>query len=464
MGSRVFAILVWVVVLQSLRNSLLTSGLIMTISSVGAWQYLNSSVDAADVRTAAVSASQRSAKSDVLILSVTDEAFMNFFEGQSPLRQDKVVELLGAVAHSAKRAEKLVVDIDLAPHGKPAQQEVLDQFLAASPGRWVLAAADGSTEEDTERRAAWRKKLCDSGVAFASASLATHFGQVNLRQQYSESLGFIATSGKHQCVDPRADTHLVAQPVSPLTLRDGPMIPFNGNIEELKQLIESVDPAWVVIGGTWGKDDKFLTPFGDRFGVQVHAANLSGIVEKLHRANPTIVVLVSWFFVGVLETLVIGLNSFFNKKGQAPLPDMGGHFFFLNRVRPISILVVVGVALYFIQSLIGYWYGRSGLWIGSSAVVSVCLLVVMIIWNWGKSELAHYQSGSQAWKEVFWSPIKKDMDSMLHAFRALLRMRANDEWNNLSRGRLTFEFLMAASSVAAQTLLPFYGFFISRGY
>jgi hypothetical protein len=327
-----------------------------------------------------------------------------------------------------------------------------------------LAAADGSTEEDAEKRAAWRKKLCDAGVAFASASLATHFGHVNLRQQYAESLAFVATSDKHQCVDPRVETHLVTQPVAPLTLRDGPMIPFNGNLEELKQLIEAIDPQWVVIGGSWGKDDKFLTPFGDRFGVQVHAANLASIAEKLRRANPTIVVLVAWFFVGVLETLVYALNRFASNKGQAPLPDMGGHFFFNNRVRPISILAIVGIALLGIQLLIGHVYGLAGLWIGSSTVVSVCLLVVMINWNWGKGELPHYQTGRQAWSEIFWKPIKRDLDSITHALRALVKLNANDGWNNLSKARLTFEILMTVCSLAAQTLLPIYGLFFSGGF
>lgn len=451
------------VAIRSLRSSLLISGAVLLLQSLGAWQYLASSQRAADMRLAAEHGPARAMAEQVLVVAIDDNAYQQFFDGQSPLRQDRVAQLLQTVATAAPQAQRIVVDLDLAPAGPTAASAALERVLLEHAPRWVLAAVPGATESDKHERTVWRERLCKAGVRLASPLVPTEFGQVRLTHQLSDSLSQVALAPGQGCVQPpaRAAARPLAQiaaPLSPQALRDGLVLPFDGRLDVLAQHLQAISPQWIVLGGTWGKDDLFATPFGDRYGLHVHAAALAGQLQGQRQAPYAVQLLSAWLFVTLTALMLSVVSGWLKRVGEPPaelMHQMSGHQFFALRVLPTLLMCVVLVLMLAMAHTVGWLWGHTGWWLPSGSVGAVVLAAVLLIWDWGRAEIRAHAVTGQVWRQVFWEPVRADLASMRHAGQALMgRPGVDPRWQSASRGRLAFEALMALASLVLQTGLP----------
>ncbi len=452
---RLFSHLFVQVTIRSLRSSALTTGAVLLLSSLGAWQYLGSSLQAVDVRVASTVEVDVPADKQVLVVAIDDAAFQNFFGAASPLRQDRVAQLLHTVAQNTPHARKRVVDLDLAPTLPATGEGALDAALSEDGARWVLASTPGGTPADNAYRALWRQQLCARGVRFGVPLVPTDFGYVRLSHQYAGSLSDAAlASGQPDCIAPEHPLTLQPAPLSPHNLHEGTVLPFSGDLEALALSLTALDPQWVVIGGTWGKDDVFSSPFGMRYGVQIHAAALAGRLNDLHQVRYAVQLGAAWAFVTAMSLLLSSTNRHVRQWVHlvgAPLP---GHLFFETRLLPILLMCSVLLLSALLGCFLGLGYGFSGVWIPSSTVGSVTMISVMLVWNWGKADYYDYKSLQEASSRTVVSPLVADWNSMLHTARSLLGLSTHAQSVTLGTPRLAFEGIMAFLSILLQNVLP----------
>ncbi len=454
--SRLFIQLVVEVAIDALRRSALIVTGVLLLSSLGAWEYWVSSLHAVDMRLAAsVQPLAPDLRKQVLMVAIDDLGYQQFFDEQSPLRQDRVAALLQTIESNAPHARRIVVDLDLAPRSDGTSSQELETLLNRNASRWVLAAAPGATKDDSLRRAEWRKRLCARGVSFASPMVPTDFGHANISHQYAGALSDVAARTSAVCLSPDEPLDLESAPLSPHALKDGIVLPFSGDLEMLGQAVQSLDPQWIVIGGTWGKDDLFETPFGERFGVAVHAAALSGRLNEDHEVSYFRQTMAAWVFVTLASVLLAAFSKKLRALGRPALAEMAGHRFFESSVAPMLEMSLILLMLGAVVWLLGTLWGGSGIWIPSSTVASVTLVALILNRNWDSGEAHNFKSLKEALTHIVWAPLKEDGASVKMAWTALFRRRhAHPEWRRLSRSRLVFEGLMASCSVGLQTVLP----------
>ncbi len=452
---RLFSHLLAQVAIRSLRSSALTTGAVLLLSSLGAWQYLGNSLQAVDVRIASTAKVRVPPEKRVLIVAIDDGGYQKFFGGASPLRQDRLAEFLQVVAGNSPHAKKIVVDLDLAPTLRASETVALDAVLSERPDRWVLASITGATPADNAARASWRQKLCLRGTAFGLPHIPTVFGYINLSHQFSASLAEAAmATGSRSCIAPVLPLQLQSAPVSPHSLREGAVLAFGGDLSQLAQSLKALDPQWVIVGGTWGSDDSFLSPFGTRFGVEVHAAELAGRLTGLVEVRYWLQLCVAWIFVTVMSLLLSTTSRRVRQWLSFPATDLPGHQFFETRLFPLLLMSGVLFLAAVLNFLLGLIYGYAGVWIPSRTVGSVTLISVMLVWNWGKANFPDYRTLKEASTSALFTPFVADWASLKLAVRSLRGGGGYGAIAGFGKARLAFEASMALLSILMQNVLP----------
>jgi CHASE2 domain-containing sensor protein len=440
--------------IRSMRTSLLTSGAVLMMSSLGAWQYLGSSFLAMDVHYAASVPVAVPADQQVLVIAIDDSAYQRYFKGQSPLPQERVAKFLETVSSNAIHAQKIVVDLDLAPPLNTTVENSLEDVLQHRSQRWVLASALGATPADSAQRALWRGRRCTQGTSFGSPNVATDFGYVNTTHQYRRSMSDVAFENQVNCTPPELALQLQAAPISPHVLKSGAVLPFSGDINLLAESLRALDPKWIVIGGTWGKDDIFSTPFGDRYGVQVHAAALAGRLAGLHQVPNWIQMLTAWLLVTGVSIILSRISRLLVGWSYTPNAEMPGHRFFRTSLIPIILVFSVLLMLALIGWVLGHGYGLTGIWIPSSSAALVTFIVVMLIWNWGKADLPEGRAINPPETRSLTELAIADLESAFASFSALIGRCSDPVCPTMSRARLAFEGVMSLVSFTLQNVLP----------
>ena len=226
---------------------------------------------------------------DVVVLAIDDDAYSEIFQAQSPLDRDKLRDLLQAVLSATPQTTQVVVDLDASPavvavhDGVVRAADALDHLFVAQRHRLVLARPVHVRQAPTQ---AWLSGLEAQGVRFGQSTVGHVFGLVDFKHDWPDSLAALAA--RSVCPDCRAEVStsaatpadgiaaktavasspsVLAYPVTLVWRKDTP------------ELLKALSPKAVVVGGTWGADDVFETPFGPRRGVQLHAAKLAGHLE-----------------------------------------------------------------------------------------------------------------------------------------------------------------------------------------
>jgi hypothetical protein len=414
-----------------------------------------------DVKRAAYWSHTDAASPRVLVVAIDDAGYQDYFSAKSPIDRDRAKQLLQTVAGHAPKAKRIVLDLDLSPvPGQVAGQKALDDFFLTAPQRWVLAAVNSGSEKDIAEQKIWRSQLCQKGISFGLPYLPNEFGYPRLTHQYQGGLADMALQPAGQCADPAASYRQKAMPLSPGMLQTGLVIPFNGDLKALGDVLDAVEPDWVVVGGAWGSTDIFATPFGDRFGVQVHAAALAGAMEDQRVAPHLLQLMVAWLFVG-MASILLGYTTLNLGRWFTPVTDeMAGHRFFVLSVLPLVFTLTVLGLLLALSEVLSVLHARTGYWIPSSVVGCTALAAMFMSWNWGKGVARKHLSLKEAWIKVVSLPIKQDIQSIATSFKVVRLGPQPQAWGvglrdaQISRKRAAFEGFFALVSLIMQTIAP----------
>ena len=444
------------------RGSVLVLFATLLISHTGAWRFFTSSFLAHDLSRTAHWTKTELLSQKVVVVVIDDEGYQGHFSAKSPLDRKLMTQLLATVASSAPNAKRIILDIDLSP--VPTQlegQKLLDTYILQDPKRWVLSAVNSGSDADMATQKNWRSQLCSNGISFGLPYVPNEFGYPKLIHQYKDGLADISLLPAGRCADPTDKFSQTVMPLSPTTLSSGLVVPFNGDLKAMSEILRAVEPDWVVVGGAWGKTDVFATPFGDRFGVQVHAAALSGVLEQQRVAPHWLQLLASWIFVGFLSVLLTYTALVFGRWFKPVSDQMTGHRFFLQSVHPLIFMLVTFALLFLLAELLSVLHARTGYWLPSGYIAGVGVGTVLFTWNLGRTPTASYGNYKEAWQKVVSTPIKQDFFSMVTAIKVIFLGSRPNSWGTpeghapIGRMRALTEGLFSFCSLLVQVVLPF---------
>lgn len=456
------------VILKSLRASLLLFGGFMVLSTTSAWKFMESSFAAHDLVRAA--AWTRESSSEVLVIGIDDTAYEGYFGGLSPLKRNQLQALLATIQNSAVKAEKIVVDLDLTP-SRDDDQSALADFFTNRPGLWVIADPVRGTADDTEQARSWREKLCSNGVLMGRPYLPTDFGYVNPRYQYQNSLSQAASFGKNDCLErgkkaqtgskviEKQELHKVSASMSPQYASTGFVLPFHGDLNELATLVKTINPRFVVLGGMWGTGDVLDTPFGDRYGAQLHGAAIDGAIKGYHAVPLIFNLVVLWISISLMTITLSLIKDRLEQFTGPHISELSGHQFLMEKIWPLFALALIFAALVALAEVLAIFFSLTGLQIETSLVAGTILTYMVFVWNFGLGKIVRRKNTQEALKTMLVQPVKNDFNSLRLSTQQLIRpgtmpIGEPSIYQRLSRGRAAFEAFMSLSSLLLQTLFP----------
>lgn len=444
------------------RGSVLVICASLLISNTGAWRFFTSSFMAHDLGRTAHWTKTELQPQKVVVIAIDDEGYQGYFSAKSPLDRKQMTQLLKTVATSAPNAKRITLDLDLSPMPtQPEGQKLLDAYILQDPKRWVLPAVNSGSEADMAAQKTWRSQLCSKGISFGLPYVPNEFGYPRLTHQYKDGLAEMALLPAGRCADPADEFEQRVMPLSPTALSAGLVVPFNGDLIALKEILRAVEPDWVVVGGAWGSTDVFATPFGDRFGVQVHAAALSGALEQQRVAPYWLQLLAAWIFVGALSLLLTYTAMVFGRWFKPVTDQMTGHRFFLQTVHPLLFVLTSFALLFLLSESLSILHARTGYWLPSGYIAGVGVGTVLFTWNLGRTSVATHENYRAAWQKVVSTPIKQDFYSVVTAIKVLFSGPRSGNWGTpenlapIGRIRALTEGLFSLSSLLVQVVLPF---------
>ncbi|MDT8991520.1 CHASE2 domain-containing protein [Curvibacter sp. APW13] len=454
------------ILLHSLRGTLLAGGMVLLVSSTGAWKYMGNSMQANDLRRAAAY-SKDSISPSVLMVAIDDTGFDQFYGGRSPLDRKQLQRMLEVVERNAPNARGIVIDLDLSPVPGDTQ-EALFGFFATKPQRWVLAEPVRKRSDDTDVRRHWRERLCAAGVRMALPYLPTEFGYVVSTQQYRGSLVDVALHPDAGCARlpdlEQGDANPVLKRSTALMAPDyvnhGLVVPFQGDLDLLAQTVAGIDPQWVVIGGTWGVTDLLNTPMGERYGAQLHAAALQGHVQGERQASFLFQITVAWIVVALIALQIGAVQGWMKRAVDPWMESFTGHRFFKLRLWPLLLVLFVVLQVGLVSELLAVLRAHTHFWIPSAEMAVLVIGTMAFVWNWGLTDIGGHHTVSHVWHHGFLQPVKDDWASLRTAWTSLSGRSATNctdaDGNPLpvSRVRAVAEITLATASLCGQTVLP----------
>ena len=239
-----------------------------------------------------------------------------------------------------KRLDLLVIDLDLSPArwlanepGSKTPEADCERRLhklivdAANnksyPIRTVLMQALDEVTADSymETHPAWKTLNATPNVAFGSAALPLEYGLVIKQYCDADTLAAMAfalsakfTRSRENCVDKAIDRKLEPtrerkEPIDPRKYLAG-VVPIatavTGNQQSellssrLDRTLAEKDFGAVFFGAAFGDEDAFVTPLGELYGVEIHAASYLSLLEPLrgHQLAELLVDIVFGFLFG----------------------------------------------------------------------------------------------------------------------------------------------------------------------
>lgn len=454
------------ILLHSLRGTLLAGGMVLLISSTGAWKYLGNSMQANDLRRAAAW-SQGSEPSKVMMVAIDDAGFDQFYAGRSPLDRGQLRRMLEVVERNAPNVQGIVIDLDLSPVAGDAQDDLFRLF-ARNPQRWVLAEPVRKQSDDTAARRQWRERLCAAGVRMGLPYLPSEFGYVLSTQQYKGSLVDVALHPQAGCTLLPPLVQSDANPVlkrsnalmSPEYVQQGLVVAFQGDLELLGQTVSGLDPKWIVIGGTWGVADILNSPMGERYGAQLHAAALDGHERGERQASFLFQISVAWVVVALIALQIGAIQGLMKRQIDPWMESFSGHRFLKQRLWPVALALFVILQVGLVAELLAILRAHTHFWIPSAEMAVLVIGTMAFVWNWGLTDIGGHHTVSHVWHDGFLRPVKEDWASLQRAWRLLQSPHAQNLTDSsgkvlpVGRLRALAEITLAGASLCGQTVLP----------
>ena len=445
-------------VIRAFRASVLSSVLLMILASAGGWKYFTSTVTAHELKRSAAWTRTVDAESMPLVIEIDDAGYEKFFNAKSPVPRERMRALLSTIAAHTDATTRITIDIDLSPVPcQSMEQTALQEFMFVHPQKWILPSVRGGNPDAVLSLRQWRTMMCGRGIDFGLPYIPNEFGYPKMTHQYHNALSDVSV--KHgTCADPDAPLIQKAFPLQPTYLKAGLVVPFSGDLDALAGILDLAKPKSVVLGGAWGQTDVFATPFGERFGVQIHAAALAGAISGEFLAPIWAELLLSWVFIAIVTTCMYYASRFINKHTFTTAENMVGHVFFAQLIKPILLILLILAELYLLMEALSMLHAATGFWISTTKVCGALVVCLLVPWNMGRAEPSKYRNLSKAMKDEVVSPIRNDMSSLRQSAQIISGNATRWVYPcgdlPMSKRRALFEGMCSLVSLLFQSVFP----------
>ncbi len=247
-----------------------------------------------------------------IVLQLTDRLYAETFQLRSPLDRGVLRQILETIIKA--KPVVMAVDLDLSPipsddPRQQADQIALDELLiqTAAKGEISIVTIHPFPSEISALRkqdVEWMSRLCRHGVRFSSPLLMKRLGVVVRQYHNAPSLAHVAWSAAEAKAEKRPQDSYCERALAGddsflerfigEAIGQGKSFALNRaslehleryDLHTLKQLeqpsgLPAIAGRTIFIGGSYGVEDRFLTPFGELPGVTAHA------IEYYSRIHP----------------------------------------------------------------------------------------------------------------------------------------------------------------------------------
>lgn len=445
-----------------LRGNVMVAAIVFLFANSGGWKHFGSTIAAYDFWWAAQISELSVPSEQPLVIAIDDEGYRHFFSGRSPVSRTQMLALLRVIQDHTAPDTRVAIDIDLSPiSGAQSEQGALDSFLMETPGKWVLPAVQGASAWEVQTLREWREALCRRGIQFGLPYVPTEFGAPRLTHQYAHSLGDSLLKATSPCLDPQEPLTQKAMPLAAYALHRPALLTFDGDLHALARSLDLRRPKAIVLCGIWGKDDRFETPLGQRFGVQLHAAAVAGAWRGERLGTRISELLGQWCFLALMVILLHRFSQVLSRLGSSVIDKGAGALYFEKVGKPVLMTGLMLLCLFGWVTVSAGLHAWCGLWVSSLQVCTAVPIIMIVAWDYGRAPIFLFKSARGALIMTVRDPILADCRSFYRAGRILWRGHgfdeighASDPWLAQSRQRICFEWVASALSLFAQNVLP----------
>ena len=289
---------------------------------------------------------------DSITIMISNFMFEKEFESKTPLDKDKLYNLIYKII--SKDPKRIIFDLDISPDYNflKKSNEVLNSkiynLLIENSNKIDIIlpfAFISEAKENKLLKLEWVDKMCKGGVNFGSPLLTSEMGISLEFRDYNNLLSHVAYDNNSTVC---RDIVLEKNTINNLQTRykknndnsEHKLINYNridsntfflNSIDELEN--KNLKNKTVFIGGGYGFSDKYITPSGEKFGVQIHEAIFYTLKNKIDIANIYITL-----FIDFLLAISFGLLIEFILKKREEADSL--NLIALNNILLFSLLII----------------------------------------------------------------------------------------------------------------------------
>ncbi|WP_129104138.1 CHASE2 domain-containing protein [Arcobacter sp. CECT 8985] len=339
-----------------------------------------------------------------LSILIDDELYEKEFQSTSPLNKDKLYIILSKII--SKKPKNIIIDLDISPdynfqNNKNTNNSLYKLLKKHSKNiNFTLPFAIYSkTKENKSIKRTWMKNMCKNGISFAIPFIHSQMGISLNFYDYKNSLYNTTLKNNSVCKNLLNSKNGIYTLLKKYKndFKNSKEFPINFENSNSSNIIltsinqlnsYSLKDKTIFLGGKYGYSDKYLTPYGEKVGTQIHEAIFYTQTHKINNANTSITVFADLFLAFTFGLLLEKILEF-RKKAQS-----------LNIIAVLNILLFIFLILFiFISSYISsHIYHNFYIWLNPIPLIIGMFLDSII----GLSQKENINKDILNWKNILY--------------------------------------------------------------
>ncbi|MCW8896059.1 CHASE2 domain-containing protein [Sulfurimonas sp.] len=266
--------------------------------------------------------------SDSVVILISNKTFEKEFNSKTPLNKDKLGILVQNILD--KNPKSLIFDLDISPdynfeNKKQIQTNLYNILMNNSDNVKIFLpfAFIADTQENKTLKLTWAKQMCENNIKFAFPFITDEIGSVlqyyqdpnhislftHSLQEGSSNLGVCNKITGTDIKDLKdinqyyfEEHHTFKQlPVNYQTINKNTIMIDNFKDLDKYNLTNKV----VFLGGSYGFGDKYITPYGEKYGVEILNAIYYSLKHKIDEADALTTLIITDVIIGLLFGVII---------------------------------------------------------------------------------------------------------------------------------------------------------------
>ena len=311
---------------------------------------------------------------DSMVVLFSNELFEKEFNSQTPLSKDKLAIFIEKILK--QKPKNLIFDLDISPDYNFTQQknntnEDLYNILKKYSNETNIIlpfAFIAQTNENKLLKYQWFENMCKNNIQFGFPFIFNEIGSILQYKNYNNHISLVSFNPKQNegvcyeginnfdeiqnIVENHFNKFLSAKsiPINYQKIKENTLLLNNFN--EIKEF--DFKNKTIFIGGGYGFDDKYITPEGEKFGVEILNSIFYTLNHKIDHANLLTTLIIFDLILGLSFGTLIAY--YLKKRVNAQLE---------SSITFYNLILIFIMIVYFILSLniTAYLFHNMYLWL-----------------------------------------------------------------------------------------------------